>query len=471
MTKRVLIVDDDRNLCETLQAALQKRSFEVAWRTNAVQALEAVQEQEFDCVLTDLKLGEDNGLTVCERIVANRPNTPVIVITAYGSMESAVGALRVGAHDYITKPVDIAALGMTVERAIQHRELREEVRRLRQEVQRFRGDERLIGQSTSMKHVFEMITRVSPSEATALIMGDSGTGKELVARAIHEESERRNGPFVAINCAAVPPTLLESELFGHVRGAFTDAKRGRDGLFVQATGGTLFLDEIGELPLEMQPKLLRAIQERKVRPVGGNTEVPIDVRIIAATNRDLEADVNEGRFREDLFYRINVVTIAVPPLRNRDNDVLLLAQRFIDDCSSRVGKKVVGLSSAAAKRLLDYDWPGNVRELENCMERAVTLTTFDRITLDDLPEKIRSYESSRLVIPDEDPATMPTIEELERSYVHQVLKAVGGNKTHAAQVLGVDRRTLYRKLEKYASKKENGVPAKRAPSWSRAIAS
>src|SRR5688500_14301529 len=265
-----------------------------------------------------------------------------------------------------------------------------------------------------MKHVFEMITRVSSSEATVLISGESGTGKELVARAIHEESDRRNGPFVAINCAAVPPTLLESELFGHVRGAFTDAKKGRDGLFVQAAGGTLFLDEIGELPIEMQPKLLRALQERQVRPVGGNTELPIDVRIIAATNRNLEEDVASSRFREDLFYRINVVTIAVPPLRARDNDILLLAQRFIDECSARVSKKVVGLSSAAAKRLLDYDWPGNVRELENCMERAVTLTTFDRITLDDLPEKIRSYESSRLVIPDEDPTTMPTIEELER---------------------------------------------------------
>jgi len=305
------------------------------------------------------------------------------------------------------------------------------------------------GESRAMLKVYDLIRRVASTDTTVLLSGESGTGKELVARALHTESTRAAQPFVAINCAAVPASLLESELFGHVKGAFTDAKATRKGMFEQATGGTLLLDEIGEMPLDMQPKLLRVLQERQVRPVGGNVVVPVDARIIAATNRDLESEVEEQRFREDLYYRLNVVQIHVPPLRARGNDVLLLAQHFVRKFAERMGKGVTGISSEAAKKLVEYDWPGNVRQLENSMERAVTLTRFEQLTVEDLPERISRYESSRMTIADVDSEHMLTLDQLEKRYIERVLKAAQGNKTQAARLLGVDRRTLYRKLERY----------------------
>ena len=280
-----------------------------------------------------------------------------------------------------------------------------------------------------------------------LISGESGTGKELVARAIHERSARKEAPFIAINCAAMPASLLESELFGHVKGAFTDAKRSRPGLFLQAAGGTLFLDEIGEMPLEMQAKLLRVLQERTVRPVGGDTEVPFSARLVTATNRDLEVEVEERRFREDLFYRVNVVHVSVPPLRARQGDVLELAHAFVRRIAARTSKVVEGISPEAAQRLIDYDWPGNVRELDNCIERAVALTRTAEIAVDDLPEKIRNHRSARIVIDGDDPAELITLAEMEHRYVYRVLAACGGNKTQAARVLGIDRRSLYRRLD------------------------
>jgi two-component system response regulator HydG len=295
-----------------------------------------------------------------------------------------------------------------------------------------------------------MVRRVSDSDATVLISGESGTGKELVARAVHRLSPRRNEPFVAVNCAAMPAPLLESELFGHVRGAFTDAKTARPGLFIQAGAGTIFLDEIGEMPPEMQVKLLRVLQERMIRPVGGDEEQPFRARVLAATNRNLEAEVEQRRFREDLFYRINVVTLHVPPLRARSGDILLLAQHFVRRIAQRIAKPVKGFSSAAARMLLDYDWPGNVRELENCIERAVALCRLDEVTVDDLPTKVQEFHVTRIVIPagpTASPDAMITMEEMERRYVRQVLEAVRGNKTHAARILGIDRRSLYRRLE------------------------
>jgi two-component system response regulator HydG len=283
-----------------------------------------------------------------------------------------------------------------------------------------------------------------------LIVGETGTGKELVARALHRASRRRDKPFVAVNCAAVPESLLESELFGHVKGAFTDAKAARKGLFVQADGGTLLLDELGTLPLTMQAKLLRALQERKVRPVGGDEEVAIDVRILAATNADLEEAAQQGSFREDLLYRINVVAIDLPPLRMRGNDVLLIAQHFLRQFSERSHKRVLGISSGAAMRLLAYPWPGNVRELQNCIERAVALTSYEQITAEDLPDKVRDHQQTRLVVFGDDPSEMLPLDQIERRYILQVLDAVGGNKKLAAEVLGLDRKTLYRKLERYS---------------------
>jgi two-component system response regulator HydG len=293
-----------------------------------------------------------------------------------------------------------------------------------------------------------MIAQVSETDASVIISGESGTGKELVARALHRRSSR-SGPFVAINCAAMPAALLESELFGHVKGAFTDARTAREGLFLRANGGTLLLDEIGEMPLEMQAKLLRVLQESKVRPVGGDREIEFDTRILAATNRDIESEIEEGNFREDLYYRLNVVRIHVPPLRSRGRDVLLLAQSFVERIAKQTGKSVLGIASSAAQKLLEYDWPGNVRELENSIERAVVLTKFEDITVDDLPEKIRQHDSGTLVVAGDNPEEMPTLAEMERRYVERVLKVVSGNKTHAARVLGLDRRTLYRKLERF----------------------
>jgi len=301
-----------------------------------------------------------------------------------------------------------------------------------------------------MRHVYELIARVAESDASVLIHGETGTGKELIARAIHSSSRRKSGPFVALNCAAVPPQLLESELFGHARGAFTDAKTQRAGLFLEASGGTLFLDEIGELPIEMQPKILRALQERTVRAVGSSNEVPFDVRIVTATNRDLEYEIFEKRFREDLFYRINVVKVDLPPLRARAGDVLHLAQYFLSKFT-RTGKQSLTLSESAAEKLMAYNWPGNVRELENCIERGVALARFDHLTVEDLPEKIRAYRSDRLVISAGDESEVVPLDELERRYITRVLAIVGQNKTRAAAVLGLDRRTLYRRLERYSS--------------------
>src|SRR5262249_6924250 len=297
------------------------------------------------------------------------------------------------------------------------------------------------------------IEQVAGADATVLITGESGTGKELVARAIHELGPRAEAPFVAINCAAIPASLLESELFGHVKGAFTDAKGQKRGLFVQASSGTLFLDEIGEMPAEVQVKLLRVLQERRVRPVGGEEEVPFDARLIAATNRDLETEVEDGRFRPDLYYRINVVHIEVPPLRSRQGDILVMAQHFLRRHAERSRKDVVGISRPAAQKLLDYDWPGNVRELENCLERAVALTRMSEIGVDDLPERVREHQSKKLEVSD-NPEEMITLEEMERRYVRRVLAACGGNKTQAAKTLGLDRRTLYRRLESLGIGKE-----------------
>jgi DNA-binding NtrC family response regulator len=458
MKDRILVVDDEQNECDLLEVSLTRLGFAVATETSAQAALERVAHEEFDVVVTDLGMTEMTGLALCERILGTRPDVPVIVVTGQGSMEAAIAAIRVGAYDFLTKPVDSKLLGLSVSRAVQHRKLHDEVKRLRAQSGETRVSS-LVGESSSMKKVFDLIGRVSGSDVSVLIHGETGTGKELVARAIHESSARKEAPFVAINCAAVPHTLLESELFGHARGAFTDAKAQRQGLFQQASGGTLFLDEIGEMPLEMQPKLLRALQERTVRPVGSNQEVPFDARIITATNRDLETEVFDKRFREDLYYRINVVKVELPALRERGGDVLQLASFFLDKLSKRGGKGNLSLSAPVAERLMTYDWPGNVRELENCMERAVALARFDQITLEDLPEKVRAYRADRFIVSADDPAEVVTIDELERRYIMRVLKLVEGNKSRAAQLLGLDRRTLYRKLDRYGEGTGSAPPS------------
>jgi two-component system, NtrC family, response regulator AtoC len=451
MSGRILVVDDDQAMCELIASALGKRGFEVVWRTSADEAFALVQAEDFEVVISDLNMRGMSGIDLCERIVANRPDIPVVVVTAFGSLETAVAAIRAGAYDFITKPFQTEVLRLTLERAIQHRALRAEVTRLRRAVAEAQGFEGMIGTSEPMRKVYHLLDRVAETDATVLITGESGTGKELVARALAARSRRSGGPFVAINCAAMPETLLESELFGHGKGAFTDARTARTGLFVQASGGVLFLDEIGELPLSLQPKLLRALQERKVRPLGGDAEVAFDARLVAATNRDLETAVEERRFREDLFYRINVITVPLPPLRARGTDVLLLAQHYVQTFATQFGKSVTGISAAAAERLSSYAWPGNVRELQNSIERAVALTGFAEIVVEDLPEKIRSYRRSHVVVASDDPSELVPLEEIERRYILRALEALGGNRTLTAQVLGLDRKTLYRKLRAYGS--------------------
>ncbi len=448
---RVLVVDDDTDMGEMVAACVKSLGHEPAFVSRPEEALSRLPAGEYGLVITDVQMGTMDGIALCEQIAEAHPDLPVIVLTGHSNLETAVRAMRAGAYDFLTKPIDVDMLAIAMERALEHRSLRQEVRRLQSEVVRAQPSRSLIGSSRAMREVLSLIERVASTDATVLVTGESGTGKELVARAIHGMSPRAKGAFVAINCAAVPANLLESELFGHVRGAFTDARNARAGLFLEANGGTLFLDEVGEMPLEMQAKLLRALQERTVRPVGGDRETPFDARVITATNRDLEAEVRERRFREDLFYRIAVVNVEVPTLRERAVDVPVLAQHFLMRFAERFGKKVVGFHPATLARLTAYAWPGNVRELENCVERSVALTRYDHVTVEDLPEKVRAYESKHAPAAPETEAELVTLSELERRYVQRVMTLVGGNKSRAARVLGLDRRTLYRMLEREAN--------------------
>ena len=453
MKAKVLIVDDDTSMCELLAEGLVQHGFEARWNASPQGALAQLAQQDFDVVLTDINMRGMNGVELTERIAKNRHDVPVIVITAFGSMETAVQAIRVGAYDFITKPFDIDVVVIAIERAVKHGVLTREVQRLQRAVDESRRFDELLGASPAMKEVYDLLERVGESESTVLVSGESGTGKELVARALHRRSKRSAGPFVAINCAAMPEQLLESELFGHTKGAFTDARSARPGLFVQAKGGTIFLDEIGDMPVGLQPKLLRALQERTVRPVGGDTETPIDVRVVAASNRDLETAIEERKFREDLYYRINVIHVELPPLRARGADVILLATHYLEHFAAQSQKDVRSLDAEAAEKLSAYAWPGNVRELANCMERAVALTRNESIGVADLPEKIRSYRTSHVLVAATDPTELVPMEEVEKRYILRVLEAVGGNKTLAAQVLGLDRKTLYRKLDRYGSER------------------
>ncbi|MEJ7733370.1 MAG: sigma-54 dependent transcriptional regulator [Polyangiaceae bacterium] len=459
MKPRVLCIDDDAAMCELLQAGLA-RELSVTTCTTAEAGLALVAEQDFDVVVTDLHMTGIDGLETCERIARIQPELPVVVITAFGSFDSAVRAIRAGAHDYVTKPFELEAIAHTVRRAAQHRALSAEVKRLRQVTARAEGLGDIVGQSPAIRRTLDLLARVAESSASVLVTGESGTGKELCARALHRAGPRRDRPFVAVNCAAVPEALLESELFGHVRGAFTDAKASRTGLFVEADGGTLLLDEIGDMPLSLQPKLLRALQDRAVRPVGSSTEIPFDVRIVAATHRDLEMAVSEGRFREDLFYRLDVIEVVMPPLRMRGNDVLLLAQHFTERFASAAGKQITGFGPEVAERLLGYGWPGNVRELANCIERGVALARFEQLTLDDLPDRVRSTPPKPpLVTEPGSEDEILTLEEVERRYTLRVFERTGYSRTLTAQLLGVDRKTLYRKLERWGvsgARKEPG---------------
>jgi len=443
-------------MCEMLAKALGRKNFECRFRTTADEALALMETEPFDVVVTDLNMRGMNGLALCERIAANRPDVPVVVVTAFGSMETAVAAIRAGAYDFINKPFEIEELKLTLEHAIQHRELREEVKRLRLEVGRSAVSSEIIGSSPAMRKVWDLIDRVASTDATVLVTGESGTGKELVAQAIHYASRRAEGPCVAINCAALPETLIESELFGHERGAFTGADRQKPGRLELAAGGTLFLDEVGELAAAVQAKLLRVLQEREFQRVGGTATLKADFRLIVATNRNLTEAMARGQFREDLYYRLSVFPIHLPPLRERSEDVVLLAQEFVRRLGERMGKGEPGLSRDARELLVTYPWPGNIRELQNAIERALIVSDAGLITAAQLGltlPRLPSGETPPPAVPTPSrlpshPAAEATLQELERHAIADALAKAKGNKTAAAAALGITRMQLYTKLKR-----------------------
>ncbi len=444
----ILLVDDDNDFCQLIADDLGSRDMRVVTCSKPDNARAMLKTDEnIDVLLTDLNLGRDNGIDLCRWCVSNRPDVPVIVITAFGSLDSAVQAIRAGAYDFISKPADTDLIHIGLKRAIEHRRLREQLTRL-SDVANGRASEELTGESEPIAKLRSTIHRLSGISSSVLVTGESGTGKEVVARLLHKNSPRCDKPFIDVNCAAMPETLLESELFGHKRGAFTGATADRDGLFVYADGGTVFLDEIGEMAPALQAKLLRAIEVQRVRPLGGNDEIGFDVRIIAATNKDLETAVEGDQFREDLYYRLNVIHLHVPPLRARGTDVLLLANHFAQEFARKLDRKVTGITEPAARALVAYSWPGNVRELRNAIERAVAFARYDQITVDDLPNRVRIPKTTHNNNAIDFEALLP-LAELEKRYINYVLEQSDGNRSQAARILGFDRRTLYRKLEAF----------------------
>ena len=442
---KILVVDDDADMRGLLFDVLESDGYRVGTAESGEKALQALAEEQYDLVLTDLRMKGMLGTALLSEIKHRYPDTGVILMTAFGTVETAIEAMKGGAMDYLIKPVKTDDVLRTAGRAAREVQLRREVTHLRREVYKEYSFHQILGKSRPMQEVFELIRRVADSPSNLLITGESGTGKELVAKAIHYNSDRRDRPFVAVNSAAIPEQLLESELFGHMRGAFTDAKADRPGLFEEAQKGTLFLDEISELPLMLQAKLLRAIQEREIRRVGSTKSIPVDVRIIAATNLNLADEVKAKHFREDLYYRLNVIEIRLPPLRDRRDDIPLLVETFLHKCAKANRKPLQGISESSLALLIDYSWPGNVRELENIIERAVTLARGEKIMPEDLPATVQGSRGDRRVLDDAAERTLP-LQEVEWEYIKKILEKTGGNKYQAAQALGIDRKTLYRKL-------------------------
>jgi two-component system response regulator HydG len=449
---KVLVVDDDSAHRTMLRTLISGWGYAVSEADDGAAAIESVKAASFDLVLMDVRMVKVSGLEALEKIKSYNPAIPVIIMTAYSSVETAVEALKQGAHDYLTKPLDFDKLRLTLERAMEHIRLKEENRMLRESLGRQFDSQNIIGKSPAMIRLLETVAQVAPSEATVLISGESGTGKELIAGAIHFNSLRKDGPFVKINCAAITETLLESELFGHEKGAFTGADRRKEGRFSQAHRGTLFLDEVSEMSLMMQVKLLRALQEREFNRVGGETTIQVDVRVIAATNKNLLEQINAGAFREDLYYRLNVVELAVPPLMKRKEDIPLLAQHFLKMFAAKNQKQIKGFTPQARDNLIRYDWPGNVRELMNAVERGVVLARSAYLDESDFLFLTDSELSA-----DEDlagPSNLSVegdalLEEVEKTAILKTLEAAGGNKSEAARRLGITRKTLHKKLKAY----------------------
>ena len=441
----ILVVDDEPEMRQLLQDTLEEDHYRVVVASDGHEALTRMESEKFQVVVTDLRMKGMDGLGLLEQVIQKYPESNVIMMTGFGTVESAVDAMKHGAFDYLTKPVKTDELLVTVQKALREALLRQEVQQLRQVVNREFAFGQILGKSKPMREIFDLIRRVADSQTNILITGESGTGKELVAKALHFNSQRKLKPFVPVNCAAIPELLLESELFGHGRGAFTDAKSDKHGLFEEAHDGTLFLDEVSELPMMLQAKLLRAVQEREIRRVGATKSTSVNVRLIAATNVLLAEEVKAKRFREDLYYRLNVIEIRLPPLRDRKEDIPLLAHGLLQKSLTAQQKHVEGIADSALARLIDYPWPGNVRELENIMERAATLTQGQKVSLEDLPLNIQNIQGEGQFIEDAVEQTLPLV-QVEQSYIRRVLEKLGGNKYQTAQVLGIDRKTLYRKL-------------------------
>ena len=456
--RTLLIVEDDTPMREMLDSLFGEEGYAVHQASTANAALGLVRDTDFDVVLSDIKMPGKSGIEMVAELRQLRPDTPVVLMTAFGSIDSAVEAMRAGAFDYITKPFEPEAVLLTIERALERRSLEEENRRLRRAVDRTGALGELIGESPAMREIFALIRKVARSRSSVLITGESGTGKEVVARAIHFHGGGSDKPFVPINCTAIPEGLLESELFGHVRGAFTGAHTTKKGLFEKAGGGTLFRDEIGDMGPGLQGKLLRVLQDREIRPVGGTQSVKVDVRIIAATNKTLSEEMKEGRFREDLFYRLNVIPIHIPPLRERPGDIPPLVEAFL----RKHGDGRRNVTTEAMARLMRSPWRGNARELENAIERGLTLSESDTIGLADLPVETgcggeEAHEPANVALVTAATSEL-TLRELEERYTEEILRRTGGNKVRAARILGIDRKTLYRRAQRTDDEADSDSP-------------
>jgi len=443
---RILIVDDEKNTREGLQWGLEAKDREVLAVANGVQGLDVVRSKDVHLLITDLKMPEMDGMALLDTVRRESPTTEVVILTGHGTVEGAVDAMKKGAFDYILKPVNLEELGLLVGRVLKQRDLRDEVEALHEELEERHGFEQIIGRSAPMEEVFQRVCQVAPTRATVLLTGESGTGKEMIASALHYNSPRKHNRFVRLNCGALTTTLLESELFGHEAGAFTDARKQKIGRFELADGGTIFLDEITETAPEFQVKLLRVLQEQEFERVGGTETVRVDVRVVTATNKDVEAQVREGRFREDLYYRLNVVKIEVPPLRERGDDVVLLTHAFLKEFCKQNGKGLLRITPKALEALRHFSWPGNVRQLRNVIEGMVVLATGSEVGVRDLPEEIRATTARGRPL---HLRLGASIAEMEREMIRATLEHTDGNRAAAARVLGLGRKTLYRKIEEY----------------------